>query len=89
MWDKKSKMLKKEIRLLKNLRQQLTQKIRKKAQIINNNRLVNNYSTRPVGEIKKSRKPGEKGSIALTQNQIYNAYIPTLYSEIRSQTTKK
>lgn len=59
-------MLKKEIRLLKNSEEYLAQKIEEKAQIINNNRLVNNYSTGPVGEIKKSRKPVKGESITLT-----------------------
>lgn len=60
MWSEKSKLLKDKIRFLKNLGQHSAQKIGKKTHIINNNRLVNNHSTRPRRKIEKGKKFEEK-----------------------------
>lgn len=89
MWDEKLKLLKNKIRLLKNSGQHPAQKVVEKAHTINNNRLVDNHSTRPVGEIEKGKKSAKEGNVAPTQSQARKAYIPTANPGTNSQTTKK
>ena len=89
MWDEKSKLLKDEMRLLKNSGQHPARKVGEKAHTINNNRLVDNHSTGPVGEIEKGRESAEGESVAPTQRQARNVDIPTPNPGTNSQTTKK
>lgn len=77
------------MRLLKNWGQHPAQKVKKKMHTINNNKLIDNYSSRLVGEIEKGRKFAKERSVTLSQNQASNLYISIPNPGKNIQTTKK
>lgn len=57
-----------KIRILKNSKQYPSEKVEKKVQIINNNRLIDNYFTKPAEEIGKCRGSAKRGNVTLSES---------------------
>lgn len=56
---------------------------------INNNRLIDNYGTGLIEELKKGGESTERRNVALSPILACNTYIPILNPETISQTIKK